>query len=144
MQPFGMELVGRARNHFLVQSSSLAMLTLPWQWRLKVNLVTHLLFMERKISPGCSQKDGMGTDGSWSTGPNVTTDRDKSLALTLTSKPTTNDIMMLVQDNGDKLYAWRWDGDTETFSSKTHLNDPTVTEAFDGNLQFVYLWSTGS
>ena len=84
------------------------------------------------------------TDGSWSTGPNVTTDRDKSLALTLTSKPMTNDIMMLVEDDGDKLYAWRWVGDTQTFSTKTLLNDPTVTEALEGKLQFVYLWSTGS
>ena len=82
-------------------------------------------------------------DGSWSTGPNVTTDGDKSLALTLTSKPMTNEIMMLVEDNGDKLYAWRWVGDTQTFSSKTLLNDPTVTEALEGKLQFVYLWDTG-
>ena len=47
----------------------------------------------------------------------VTPGGGDTLAMALTPNPTTNNIMVLVQDNDDGLHAWLWDGpDIFTFN----------------------------
>ena len=57
------------------------------------------------------------TTSMWAdTGQSITAPGGNTLAMALTPNPTTNNIMVLVQDNGDGLYAWLWDGQTFYFS----------------------------
>jgi hypothetical protein len=75
---------------------------------------------------------------TWVKGKNAGTVA-KTTLMTLTSNPSTNEIMMLVQDEGKDLFAWLWDG---TWSSFPVLND-AVNNDVEGTLPFVYLWDTG-